>query len=194
MQKQMPSAREYLAPSGRLLRSAAVAAALACSAVVLPAGVASADELAGTTVVGRLVQVWAEGERSEDDHRGEGPLSFVETTAGDAVRIPTADVEDLPAGSTVSVTVGSQVDDEASDEHGIEPARTVLATDVLATPAQPVVPATRARGLTNEVTAVLVAPAGTAKDATVLADVVGAVDGPVADFWAEQSDGAIQVG
>jgi hypothetical protein len=194
MQKQMPSAREYLAPSGRLLRSAAVAAALACSAVVLPAGTASADELAGTTVVGRLVQVWAEGERSEDHHRGEGPLSFVETSAGDAVRIPTADIEDLPTGSTVSVTVGSQVDDEATDEHGIEPARTVLATDVLATPAQPVAPATRARGLTNEVTVVLVAPAGAAKDATVLADVVGAVDGPVADFWAEQSDGAIQVG
>ena len=142
MQKQMPSAREFLAPSGRLLRSVSVAAALACPAVALSGGVAAADELAGTTVVGQLVQVWAEGERSEGEHRGEGPLSFVETTAGDAVRIPTADVEHLPAGSTVSVTVGSQVDDEATDEHGIERARTVLATDVLATPAQPVAPAT----------------------------------------------------
>jgi hypothetical protein len=194
MQKQMPSAREFLAPSSRLLRSAAVAGALACSAVVLPGGVASADELAGTTVVGQLVQVWAEGEQSQGDHADEGPLSFVETTTGDAVRVPTEDVENLPAGSTVSVTVGSQVDDEATDEHGIEPARTVLATDVLAAPVQPVAPATRARGLTNEVTVVLVAPAGAPKDATVLADVVGAVDGPVADFWAEQSDGAIQVG
>jgi hypothetical protein len=196
MQEQMPSAREFLAPTGRLLRSTAVAGAVACSAVVLP-GVAAADELAGTTVVGRLVQVWAEGKHSDADHAdegAEGPLTFVETTAGDAVRIPSGDVEGLPAGSTVSVTVGSEVDDEAADEHGLEPARTVLATDVLAAPVQPVTPAARAGALTNEVTVVLVAPAGAERDGTALADVVGAVDGPVADFWAEQSNGAIRVG
>ncbi len=197
MQKQMPSAREFLAPSSRLLRSAAVAAALACSAVVLPAGVASADELAGTTVVGRLVQVWAEGEHADGgaaEEGAEGPLSFVETTAGDAVRVPTDDVAGLPAGSTVSVTVGSEVDDEAADEHGVEPARTVLASELLGATTTTTAPATPVRGLTNQVTVVLVAPAGAPKDGTALADVVRTVDGPVAEFWAEQSDGSIQLG
>jgi hypothetical protein len=197
MQKQMPSARDALAPSGRLLRSLAVASALACSAVVsavLPGAVASADEVAGTTVVGELVQVWAEGEHEAAHHGAEGPLSFVETVAGDAVRVPTEDVEDLPVGGTVSVTVGSQVDDEAASEHGVEPARTVLASDLVAEPVETATATTPSRGLTNEVTVVLVAPAGAAKDGATVADVVAAVDGPVADFWDEQSSGAIRVG
>ena len=59
----------------------------------------------------------------------------METAAGDAVRVPTEDVAGLPAGATVSVTVGAQVDDEAASEHGVEPARTVLASDLLAAPA-----------------------------------------------------------
>jgi hypothetical protein len=197
MQKQMPSAREVLAPSSRLLRSIAVASALASSAVVplvLPGAVASADELAGTTVVGELVQVWAEGEHESADHGAEGPLSYVETTSGHAVRVPTEDVADLPVGATVSVTVGSKVDDEAAAEHGVEPARTVLATDLVTAPAETAPAATLPRGLTNEVTVVLVAPAGAPTDGTTLADVITSVDGPVADFWAEQSNGAITVG
>jgi hypothetical protein len=197
MQKQMPSARDVLAPSSRLLRSIAVASALASSAVVplvLPGAVASADELAGTTVVGELVQVWADGEHESADHGAEGPLSYVETTSGHAVRVPTEDVADLPVGATVSVTVGSKVDDEAAAEHGVEPARAVLATDLVAAPAETAPAATLPRGLTNEVTVVLVAPAGAPTDGTTLADVVTSVDGPVADFWAEQSNGAITVG
>src|SRR5687767_3005789 len=177
MQKQMPSARDALAPSGRLLRSLAVASALACAAVgsaVLPGAVAAADELAGTTVVGELVQVWAEGEH-ETDHGDEGPLSFVETAAGGAVRVPTEDVAGLPVGATVSVTVGSQVDDEAASEHGVEPARTVLASDLLAAPA-PTAAAMPRQGLTNEVTVVLVEPAGAPQDGTLLTDVVDLVD------------------
>ncbi len=194
MYRQMPSARDALAPSSRLLRSVAVVAALASSAV-LSGGVAGADELAGTTVVGELVQVWAEDEHEGTEtagHAAEGPLSFVETAAGDAVRVPTEDVAGLPAGATVSVTVGGQVDDEAAAEHGVEPARTVLAGDVITAPAAPA--ASPRQGRTNEVTVVLVAPAGTAKDGTRLADVVGPVDGAVADFWAEQSNGTIRVG
>ncbi|MET0763436.1 MAG: reprolysin-like metallopeptidase [Blastococcus sp.] len=193
----MPSARDALAPSGRLLRSLAVASALACSAVVsavLPGAVASADELAGTTVVGELVQVWAEGEHGSDDHGDEGPLSFVETAAGDAVRVPTEDVAGLPVGGTVSVTVGSQVDDEAANEHGVEPALTVLAGELVTAPAETAPATTPARGLTNKVTVVLVQPAGAPQDGTTLAEVVAAVDGPVADFWAEQSNGAVEVG
>ena len=197
MQKQMPSARDALAPSGRLLRSLAVASALACSAVVsavLPGAVASADELSGTTVVGELVQVWAEDEHETTHSGDEGPLSFVETAAGDAVRVPTEDVAGLPVGATVSVTVGSQVDDEAAREHGVEPARTVLASDLLAGPAETVPAATAPHALTNQVTVALIAPGGAPKDATTLAQVVAAVNGPVADFWSEQSNGAIRVG
>jgi hypothetical protein len=197
MQKQMPSARDVLAPSGRLLRSTAVASAVACSAVLLSGGVAAADERAGTTVIGRLVQVWAEGERAHGgsaEQGTDGPLSVVETTSGDSVRVPTEAVTGLPAGSTVSVTIGSEVDDEAADEHGVEPARTVLASEVLGASAAPTASATPVRGLTNQVTVVLVAPAGAPKDGTALTDVVRAVDGPVADFWADQSDGAIRVG
>ncbi|TFV76082.1 hypothetical protein E4P39_09345 [Blastococcus sp. CT_GayMR19] len=197
----MSSARDALAPSGRLLRSVVVASALVCSAAVsavLPGAVASADEAAGTAVVGRLVQVWAEGKHDDSDHAAgsaaERPLSYVETSAGDAVRVPTEDVEAFEAGATVSVTVGAQVDDEAASSHGVEPARAVLASSFLAGPSQPTAPAAPVRGLTNEVTVVLVAPAGAEEDTTVLADVVRAVDGPVADFWAEQSDGAIRVG
>ena len=195
----MSSVRDALAPSSRLLRSVVVASALAGSAVlsaVLPGAVAAADEPAGTAVEGRLVQVWAEGAHgdADEDHGAEGPLSYVETAAGDAVRVRTEDVGALPAGATVSVTVGGPVDDEAASSPGVEPAHTVLASSFVAAPVQPAAPAPRAGGLTNEVTVVLVAPAGASKDTTVLADVVRAVNGPVADFWAEQSDGAIRVG
>jgi hypothetical protein len=197
----MPSDRVALLSSSRLLRSVAVASAIACSTVVasavLPGAVAAADELAGTTVVGELVQLWAEDEHPDvahASHAAEGPLSFVETAAGDAVRVPTEDVGGLPAGATVSVTVGAQVADEAASEHGVEPARTVLASDLLAAPVAPAAVAARRAGLTNEVTVALVAPAGAAQDGPPLADVVDLVDGPVADFWSEQSNGAIAVG
>jgi hypothetical protein len=40
----------------------------------------------------------------------------------------------------------------------------------------------------------MVQPAGAARDATTLAQVVAAVNGPVADFWAEQSGGAVRLG
>ncbi|ADB76924.1 LGFP repeat protein [Geodermatophilus obscurus DSM 43160] len=45
---------------------------------------------------------------------------------------------------------------------------------------------------TNEVTVVLVAPAGSVEDGTRLADVVDVVDTQVRDFWAEQTDGAVR--
>src|SRR5688500_13635424 len=193
----MPSDRDALASARRLLRSVAVAAALACSVVALTPAVAAAHGHAGTTGVGQLVQVWAEGEHSgaaDAAHAATGPLSFVEPAAGDAVRVPTEDVAGLPAGATVSVTVGAQVDDEAAGEHGVERARTVLASDLVAAPAAAVPVPTAARGLTNKVTVVLVQPAGAPKDGTTVADVVGLVDGPVADFWAGESAGAISVG
>ena len=51
------------------------------------------------------------------------------------------------------------------------------------------------RPVTNQVTVVLVAPAGTTPDAGVTAaDVSAVVAGPVADFWSEQTGGAIRFG
>ncbi|CCG04989.1 reprolysin-like metallopeptidase [Blastococcus saxobsidens] len=151
-----------------------------------------------TTVVGELVHVWAEGEAAvagaghEDDHDVGTQLSWVETEGG-SVRVPTEQVAGVGPGATVELTLGAPVEDEASED-GYEPARTVLAGDVVAA-AETTEPAASPRtGLTNEVTVVLVAPAGTTPDGTVLDDVVAAVDGPVANFWAEQTGGAITVG
>jgi hypothetical protein len=103
----MLSARNVLAPTGRrgLLRSLVAGSAVAVS-VVLPGAVAAADEPDGTTVVGRLVQAWPEvAAGSAEPGAVEGPISWVEPAAGDAVRIPTEDVEGIPSGATVEVTV-----------------------------------------------------------------------------------------
>jgi hypothetical protein len=193
MEKWMPSVRDTLAPT---LRPLAVVAALACTAVttaVLPGAVAAADELAGTTVVGQLVQVWAEGQHGTDPgHAAEGPLSFVETTSGDAVRVPTEDVETLPPGATVSVTVGSEIEDGPSIEDGVGTARTVLDSTLVSDSGAATGAA--ASGPGHEVTVVLVNPAGAPQDGTKVEDVVAVVNGAVADFWAEQSHGAITVG
>ena len=181
--------------SGRLLRVAALAGVLTASAlgVVAVPGTASADTGTGTTVVGELVHAVAEGEpgttHTED---AEHQLSWVRTASG-AVRVPSEQVDTVPSGSTVELTVGAAVEDEPSAEGHAE-ARTVLEGEVV-TSAETVDPARSPRtGLTNEVTVVLVSPAGTTPDGTRLRDVVAAVDGPVADFWAEQTGGAISVG
>ncbi|MGY1917089.1 reprolysin-like metallopeptidase [Blastococcus sp. SYSU DS0973] len=183
--------------SRRPIRALALAGAVlsgALGAVVVP-GVAAAET--GTTVVGELVHAWAEGQpaggphAAGDDHGGETLLSWVDTADG-AVRVPAEQVAAVPGGSTVELAVGEQVD----DEDGYEPAVTVLGSDVLSPPpvTDPVpVPAPRG-GLTNEVTVVLVAPAGTTPDGTRLRDVVAAVDGGVSDFWSEQTGGAVTVG
>ncbi|MGY1835221.1 reprolysin-like metallopeptidase [Blastococcus sp. SYSU DS0510] len=180
-------------PSRALGLAGAVLAA-ALGVVVVP-GVALAD--GGTTTVrGELVHVWAEG---SGGHHADGEddaarLSWVATADG-AVRVPAEQVADVPAGSTVELTVGRSVEDEASAD-GHDPARTVLESDVLspgpvATPEPP--PAPRG-GLTNQVTVVLVAPAGTEPDGTRLGDVVTTVDGPVSRFWSEQTGGAVTLG
>ncbi|MGZ6825105.1 MAG: reprolysin-like metallopeptidase, partial [Blastococcus sp.] len=196
----MPSARDALVPTGRrrsLLRSLVVASALTSSAALsmgLPA-VASADTSSGTTVVGRLLQAYPET-AVQDPATPEGaaaPLSWVEPAGGSAVRIPTADVQGVPAGSTVQVTVGGQVGNPAADG-GLTPAHEVLSTDVVAAPpADPPVPATTR--FTNQVTVVLVAPNGATPDRRVtVQQLVDTVNGPVSDFWSHQTDGAISIG
>jgi hypothetical protein len=181
MQKGMPSARS--------LRRLVVVAAAAVP-VLLPA-TARADDSAATTVVGQVVQTWAEDAAGEHpaDEGTEGPLTWVETDDG-AVRVPTEELAGVPVGATVEVTVGSAVPDPDT-EQGIDDARRVLDADVVRRPTEPVLPV---RALTNEVTVALVAPEGAARDDTTVRQVVEAVDGSVADFWAEQSAGALSIG
>ena len=180
----MPSVRFPLAPR-RLLRSLAVGSAVA-AAVMAPGAVAHAEQPVGESVVGRLVQAWPESEG--DAHEADGPISCVQNSAGDAVRIPTDDVEGIPAGTTVQVTVNPE--DGEDDE---DPLHEVAATEIVA--AAPVDPVLRdASGRTNQVTVVRVAPDGVAPDAVTAQQLVDVVDGPVADFWSEQSNGAIAIG
>src|SRR5690349_12059811 len=109
----MPSARKPLAPARRgrfayrpLVVAAGILAATALG-VGLPA-VASAAPHAGTTVVGRLLQAYpeAKAEPAGANPAADAPLSWVETPDGGSVRIPTQAVSNVPAGSTVQVTVG----------------------------------------------------------------------------------------
>jgi hypothetical protein len=177
---------------GLLLRTLLVAGVVAGAAFGPSAAVAAADEPAGTTVVGRLVQAFAEeGPDGHSDAEASAPLSWVETDDG-AVRVPTGDLPGVPAGATVEVTLGGDVRDEGTEDHGLEPAQQVLSTGSV-TPAATAVPV---RGpVSNAVTVVLVAPAGTEPDTGVSAgDVAGLVDGEVADFWSEQTGGAVRFG
>ncbi|HEX2074243.1 MAG TPA: hypothetical protein VHF92_10695 [Geodermatophilus sp.] len=193
----MPSDRATSGPLRRPLR--ALAAATAAVPVLLLAPAAAADEgaVAGETVVGELVRVWPEaglaghsaGHAAEE--ADEGPLSWVESADGEAVRVPTEAVEDLPVGATVEVTVGEEIADDAAED-GVAPARDVVDAEVVAHDPEPGIAPGAA--LTNQVTVVMVVPPGGTRDATTLDQVVAAVDGPVARFWSEQTDGAISLG
>ncbi len=193
MQGGMSSARGSRRPVA-LLRALLVTGTLAGSLVGPMAAVgAAAGEPAGTPVVGRLVQAWAE--EGPDGHHAAAeataPLSWVETGDG-AVRVPTADLPGVPVGATVELTVGGDVRDEGTLTHGLPPAQEVLSTASV-TPAATAAPA---RGpVTNAVTVVLVAPAGTRPDAGVtVQDVAGPVDDEIAEFWSEQTGGAVRFG
>jgi hypothetical protein len=183
----------------RLLVLAAVATLVAGLSVSGPP-TARAEE-APQTVVGELVQVWPEYEHPEEavQSHDAGPLSWIATSDGDAVRVPTEDLGrlgDAPAGATVSVTVGGEVVDELATADGVEPAREVLRAEVVSpalAESQPA-PAPSIVGLTHRVTVVMVRPGGAAADSRTLQQVVDAVNGPVATFWAGQSDGAIKLG
>src|SRR3954451_19868588 len=121
MQREMPSARFALAPR-RLLRSIAVGSAVA-AAVIVP-GVAQAEQPAGATVVGQLVQAWPETKGGSAE--AEGPISWVQSSDDEAVRIPTEDVEGIATGSTVQVTVDS------ADAGDADPMHTIVDTEVVA--------------------------------------------------------------
>jgi hypothetical protein len=187
MQRWMPSAPNVPAGSGRLLRTVVVAAAVVGS-TLLPAAAAAADLAPSTTVVGRLVQAWAEADPSQvaAGEAADGPLSWIQPADGDAVPVDSDGVTGIPAGSTVSVTV-------APDDEDAQDAGEVLDADLIApAPAAPVL--SDPSGLTNQVTVALVRPGGVAADAVTQAQVVETVTGPVADYWSEQTGGAVRVG
>jgi hypothetical protein len=202
MERAIPSGLESPPVNVRRSRSAqsllvAVAAALAVPLLGLPATAHADDPLAaGDTVVGELVQAWPEYEEPADARaRGdEGPLSWVETDSGETVRVPTEDVDRLPVGATVSVTVGAEVEDAATTEDGLEPAHAVLAAEVLAPPPSTGTTALPAdQAFTNEVTVVRVVPAGGTEDDAQMTWLTNAM-GVVQQFWNDASGGAIRIG
>ncbi|WP_157498797.1 reprolysin-like metallopeptidase [Geodermatophilus sp. Leaf369] len=163
-----------------------------------PSTTAEPEVEAGDTVVGELVQAYPDPSADEHAHEGEAhadeaPLSWIEPVEGDAVRVPTEDLPAVRTGSTIEVTVGEELADEASEEQGVAPAREVLAAEVLqaATPD----PTTAAAGAapTNTVTAVLVVPAGGSADGTSITSLVNQVNGGVASFWSDQSNDLIRL-
>jgi hypothetical protein len=118
----------------------------------------------------------------------------VQQDSGEAVRITGEEVEDIPVGSTIEVTVGEEVADAASQELGMPAAREVLEASVLeiaeATP-PPVAPAGTP---TNLVTVVGVLPAGVAAPATTpITQLTTTVNTTVKEFWREQSNELIEV-
>ncbi|MGY1805579.1 reprolysin-like metallopeptidase [Blastococcus sp. SYSU D00922] len=175
----MPSLR--IAPA----RSLAVAAAVltgVLAPLALPGAGASAEEVAGRTLEGQLVQAWAEAEPgAAHDHADDGLVSWVQPAEGDPVLVDSAGVEGVPSGSSVELTVGTTPGDDA-------PLPVVDATVTSA-------PVATQATVTNEVTVAMVAPAGAAPtgDGTTLGQVVSAVDDRVAPFWAEQSGGMISL-
>jgi hypothetical protein len=174
-----------------LVVATGLGSALALS-IGLP-GLASAAP-AARTVVGTLLQAYPETALPDQAGAGaEAPLSWVQTPGGTSVRVPTADVQGLPAGSTVQVTVGAPVSDPASQDGGLTPAREVLTGSVVAAPPADVLPAPSA-GLTDTVTVALVAPHGAVPDGVTSKQIVDAVNGPVAAFWAQQTRGAVALG
>jgi hypothetical protein len=175
---------------------------------LLVAPVASADDgvAAGDTVVGELMQAWPEYEDPDEAvaRAADGPLTWIETSEGDSVRLSTEDVTgylgdepsaldagDVPLGATVEVVVGKEVEDSASAEDGIEPALEVLAAEVV-DPAPADSPV--AAAASDVVTIVMMLPTGGVPEPSrTLAQVEAAVAGPVADFWREQTGGAVQL-
>ncbi|SHN82727.1 LGFP repeat-containing protein, partial [Geodermatophilus obscurus] len=180
--------------SPRLLVLAVTAAAV-LPVLVAPPAAAEETPTSGETVIGELVQGYADPAPDEivgGAHEDDGTLlSWVQSDDGEVVRVPTEDVEDVETGSTVEVVLGNPVVDQAA-QGGLEPALDVLSTEVLAAPAAITAPA--AGAVNHQVTVVMLQPAGAARDTTTLTEVMAAVNGPVAAFWEQQTDGAVRLG
>ena len=174
-----------------------MAVTLEIAAAPVPA--AHAAPASGGTVVGTVVRAYVE-HRGEQDAGAQSdfgaPVTFVHSPTGAAVRVPTQALSDVPVGATVAVTVGAAVSDSATTTDHLDPAQQVLASTVLAAgPGSPPSPTTASStpAATDTVSIAMVVPAGASQDSTPLAAVVDQVSGPVSQFWAGQSNGAIHL-
>ena len=186
MQRWMSPVRFALAPA--LLRSLAVGRPRCSRRGRCPGGVAAADEPAGTTVVGRLVQAWPEAAgpaRPRPPARSAGCRT---PTATPSASPPTTSTASPPA-RTVQVTVGAA----GRRRRAEDPLHQVLDAEIVA-PARPTrCCATRPASPTRSPSSAS-PPTAPPRDGVTVQQLVDLVDGPVADFWSEQSDGAIAVG
>src|SRR3712207_5208948 len=111
--------------------------AVAGTSVLLPATAAAADE--STVVVGELLQAWPDEQHHgvpgthDEALEAEQPMSWVRAAAGTTVRVDTAGLDGVPAGSTVQLSVGAEQTDDATAD-GSEAVRPVLGTQLKATP------------------------------------------------------------
>jgi hypothetical protein len=186
-----------------------VVAAAVVGVLTLPLAAAADDGVAdavgsvetGDRLVGEVVQAIVDHrddggaghtEEHEDDEAGR--LTWVEGADG-AVRVAAGELDGIPVGATVAVTVGTEVVDEAATEHGLEPAFELRAARVVGDTAQePALAPAAAPGTTNSVTVAMVVPAGATPDTRTVESMVDTVNGPVSQFWSEQSRGAIRIG
>ncbi|WP_409330447.1 hypothetical protein [Trujillonella humicola] len=149
---------------------------------------------AGDTVVGELVQAWAEYADAEEAaaHADAALLSWVAADDGTDVLVDSAGVGEVPVGATVEVTLGGELPAEPGGPQTSEPVHEVVAAEVVA-PADPAPVLPASAPYTNEVTVVLAATAALPPDGTTAQQVVDAVNGPVAAFWETQSNGAVRI-
>lgn len=176
----------------RIGRSLLGALAVAAISLTLAPPAAADDVPSGSTVVGTVVRAYVEHQNEQDAGARTdfgAPLTFVKSASGDQVRVPTEALRDVPLGATVSVTVGGDVQDAPAKTDQLDPAKQVLSASVVA----PASPAATTPAVTDTVSIAMVAPVGTVQDSTTLATVVNQVAGPVTQFWAAQSNGAIQL-
>jgi hypothetical protein len=176
-----------------------VASVLVLTVVGAPQPSLADDPATGETIVGELVQAYSEPGPAVPASRASGAeeseaamLSWIRT-GDETVRVSTEDVDHLEVGSTVRVTIGDEVADEASDE-GMEPAHEVMAAQVVEAPAAEAPTAAATGPVNHQVTVVMMIPPGGAPDGRTVADVTAAINGPVATFWEQQTRGVVRLG
>lgn len=165
------------------------------AALLVPLSIAPAGAeapAAGVAVVGTVVQAYADPHTALGRRHGTaGPLTWIEPASGPAVRVAADPARPLPRGATVKARIGAATPDGAG-ETGLQPARRVLAADVVAPAPKTAAASPMTTSPTNEVTVVVVHPAGgTTADTTSASDVVDAVNGPVTAYWQHESRGQI---
>lgn len=157
--------------------------------VVVPLVGVSVASAAVDTVTGDLVRTVVGGAASGNPPAME--LAWVRADTGDTVRVWAGKVYDIPTGSRVRLTLGTNVDD--AGDYVLAPARDVLDREVLDGPPDSG-PGISGGGVTNEVTVVPVLAAGATPDMYLnFADLLASLNGPVHDYWAEQTGGAVQI-